>query len=102
MLYNNCTECHFVISVYVVDQLPLDELQRISVDIQNIWYKVGLELGLDQIKLNALKDDHPTKACFHMLTKWKKASKKISKSELYQAIEKCQATKGIGLLNMVI
>ena len=63
-----------------------------------------MELGLKPYILNTIKVDNPIDnayAAFCMLNRWKETNKKATRSTLNQAIEKCRAKKGIGLLNMI-
>ena len=63
-----------------------------------------MELGLKPHKLNIIEVDYSTDdagAAFCMLNRWKETNRKVSRSILNQAIEKCRAKKGIGLLNMI-
>ena len=39
-------------------------------------------------------------AAFYMLNRWKEANRKVSRIALNQAIKKCRANKGIGLLKI--
>ena len=45
----------FAILVNVADFLAPNELWKISDEIADIWFEVGLELGLDPCKLNTIK-----------------------------------------------
>ena len=98
LIFNYSNLLPFVIldnAAYFESELTLVELRRISDEIADIWFEVGLELGLDQYKLNAIKLDHPNdnaKASLYMLLRWKDTNRQVSRSVLNQAIEKCRGT----------
>ena len=91
-------------SLYFADlesQVTDQQLRKISVEIGDIWYQVGLELGLRSYVLNTIKLDNPSenaKASLKMLFKWKEVNENASREILNKAIKECRAKKGT-LLN---
>ena len=91
-------------SLYFADlksQVTDRQLRKISVEIGDIWYEVGLELGLPPHVLDTIRLDYPSenaKASLKMLQKWKEVNENASRKILNKAIKECRAKKGT-LLN---
>ena len=85
-----------------LDPLTLKELQKVSVEIADIWYEVGLELDLPPYKLRTIKLDHPNenaKASLDMLLKWRDRNKGVSREVLNKAIAECRGNWLLGSMN---
>ena len=73
------------------------ELRKISVEIGDIWYEVGLELDILPHELDTISHNNPSrneKASLDMLIKWRSANENISQGMLNKAIRKCRAKGG--------
>ena len=77
------------------------ELRRISNDIADSWEQIGLELGLQQHRLDSIDLNYPnhnTKASLKMLLHWRDVKRDASRRVLKQAIKKCQTNEGTNIV----
>ena len=90
---------------YIDLELPLTDREsgKYAYEIVDIWYQVGLELGLDPGKLAAIKLNNLCRnemAAIEMLMQWKQAKNNPPRRVLYKAVENCrtQAIRGMYLM----